>query len=467
MDDIQSLESDFIRQFRSDPEVFISVSEIIDFLEASQYELIQLMVQNGIWQGMVPPDPGGEGSIEFGLVPYWISDPPPFILDYIDSSLPLEIVWGLLTKFIQNQISSENYMALKKAATTRGVVADDGTIFGESTYEQMDLHWLWAFINYLLVKYIPISKASFNRTPASPIQLTGAAPGEVKIAIVGDWGTGKYPTGPAEDIMSQIVSKNPDYIIHLGDVYYAGTTGDLFLPHDEEQDNFLDCWPGAAPFDSGRSFTLNSNHEMYGGANGYYSALADPRFGAQNNTSYFALQFGGWTLLGLDSAYFTTSTFFMLGSIGADSGDTTQNDWIQGLGISADKTIVMTHHTGLSASGAMENSQLCNEVNTALGGDPAAWYWGHIHNGIVYKSPTVANRNTLARCVGHGAIPFGNGYGVAGPFVEYYSHTPNPNLPNTPRVLNGFAMLTISSSGTVTEEFFEQDNATAVFNNTY
>jgi hypothetical protein len=110
---------------------------------------------------------------------------------------------------------------------------------------------------------------------------------------------------------------------------------------------------------------------------------------------------------------------------------------------------------------------ICNEVNFALGSDPAAWYWGHIHNAIVYDTPTVGNRATLSRCVGHGAIPFGDGWGIPGQYVDYYAHTPDPTLPGSHRVLNGFAVLTITETGHITEEFFEQGNPTKVYSNTY
>jgi hypothetical protein len=469
MNFLDDLQNDFIRQFRTIPSVTASVLDLTTYLEASQYELIQLMVANGIWQGPVPPDPGGEGTMELGLVPYWIKNPPPFISVYIDSNPILKGVWTILTLLIPDKFSTGNYNALITAARTKGVVADDGTIFGESTYEQLDPHWMWAYVNYLVVKYAD-DRATFHTLPpaqVTPITLTGATAGEVKIAIVGDWGTGFYESGSAaQDVIDQIMAMTPkpDYLIHLGDVYYAGTA-DLFFPLNEEQDNFLNVWPAAELQPAGTSFTLNSNHEMYGGAKGYYKAVADARFAQQKNLSYFALQYGGWTLLGLDSAFFTTSHFYMQGSIGGNSG--IQTAWMQSLGLAPDKTIVMTHHTGLSANGADENSLICNEVKFALGDDPAAWYWGHIHNAIVYKSPTRTGRNTLSRCVGHGAIPFGDGWGIPGPYVDYYAHTPDASRPGSHRVLNGFATLTISDSGSITEEFFEVGDNTAKYSNTY
>ena len=102
--------------------------------------------------------------------------------------------------------------------------------------------------------------------------------------------------------------------------------------------------------------------------------------------------------------------------------------------------------------------------------DPAAWYWGHIHNGIVYNPSGITARNTktLGRCLGHGALPFGNATGLQGiptSDIPYYAHTANTT--NPPTVLNGFVLLTITSKGEVTEEFFENGNTTAKYTNTY
>ncbi len=334
----------------------------------------------------------------------------------------------------------------------------DGSIYGTATYEQLDPGWIWGAINYLIVKYAG-GLAPFSTTSVSPITLTGSSPDQVVLALVGDWGTGVYPGGVATDVLQQITDLSPDYIIHLGDVYYSGTAGD-FLPLHEEKNNFVNLWPVSTP-----SFTLNSNHEMYAGAKGYFGvALANSRFSKQKKTSYFALQYGGWTLLGLDSAYFSTSPLYMLGSIGGAMG--TQAKWIQKLGLSAQNVIVLSHHTGLTFDGSSELS-LWGEVNAALGGDPAAWYWGHIHNGIVYKTPTVTGRKTLARCLGHGALPFGQAWGlVNAPYVSYYANTLNPNGGGV-RVYNGFALLTITKQGTVTEAFYQQDTAQPVYTNSY
>jgi len=91
-----------------------------------------------------------------------------------------------------------------------------------------------------------------------------------------DWGTGLTES---DLVMARLTTHNPAYLIHLGDVYYAGTK------KEERGPFFLAHWPTTP---EGRSFTLNSNHEMYSGGHGYFNvALADTRFKAQCGTSYF------------------------------------------------------------------------------------------------------------------------------------------------------------------------------------
>jgi hypothetical protein len=75
------------------------------------------------------------------------------------------------------------------------------------------------------------------------------------IAIMADWGA---PNDTAKMISKLIKDKGPDYVIHLGDVYYAGT--------QLECQAVLDMWPlcdatGTPLVD--RSFALNGNHEMF------------------------------------------------------------------------------------------------------------------------------------------------------------------------------------------------------------
>jgi len=309
----------------------------------------------------------------------------------------------------------------------------------------------------------------FNNTPAPIISLAPNATeaDTTRIAIVGDWGTGEYNDdgGPAVAVMDAITSLDVDYIIHLGDVYYAGTRGIIeFL--GEEDDHLMDLWPEertAKGLKKNTSFTLNSNHEMYDGANGYFKVALDQKntpFSAQQNASFFALEFGSWLIIGLDSAYYSPAhNLFMDGSLNGQDG--AQTKWCQQL--IADnpdkKIIVMSHHTGISADGTQSKGEkkFWDEVIHALNGAiPDYWYWGHIHLGVVYSDDLPLAKGANLRCVGHGSIPFGEPWGLENQSgIEYYPKTP---LGDGLRVRNGFAVVELNSNGSLSEKFYEVED---------
>ncbi len=170
-----------------------SVQDLIGFLRASEYDLIQLMLHNSIWSGPVPPPPNTDqtGELQFGFVCYWVNNPPQFIQDLINKTIWLRFIWNDVIKpDLPTQINSTNYNALLAAARGPGVVGEDGTIFGESTYEALDPNWLWAFVDYLSVHFLH-DRAPFKKnTKLPPVTLAGSSPNQVTIALVGDWGTG-------------------------------------------------------------------------------------------------------------------------------------------------------------------------------------------------------------------------------------------------------------------------------------
>jgi hypothetical protein len=298
--------------------------------------------------------------------------------------------------------------------------------------------------------------------------------------------------------MQQIQSLSPDVVIHVGDVYYSGTgnlsfavnaamillSGETGVTYDwnEEKDRLVNAWwPGNPPL----SLTLNSNHEMYSAANGLFGVLASGSktpFAIQDGTSYFALNFQDWVILGLDSAYYSDSLMFMEGRL-QNATNSTQVGWIKGLNLQGKKIIVLTHHTGLTYDGqpltaTYPSATLYSDISAALGADPDYWYWGHTHNGIVYTNKVslspAKQTATLCRCLGHGGLPFGNAYywlngvkynlnqvpgGGSNPLIAYYAKTPlqasNPPVPWQNRVKNGFALLTLSAGG-IQEAFYEQ-----------
>ena len=166
--------------------------------------------------------------------------------------------------------------------------------------------------------------------------------------------------------------------------------------------------------------------EMYDGGHGYFKvALAtNGPFSKQHGTSYFAIEFGNWVIFGLDTAYYDPSLLVMEGAL----VDPNQLGFIRSFNLVGKKVMVITHHNGLSVDG-LKPTGLWSDLYKALGKrNPDYWYWGHVHNGVIYQQS--ATGTTLARCIGHAALPFGNAYGLHDPTgnpipsVVYYAHTP-------------------------------------------
>lgn len=449
------------------------MKELLDFLPDCEYQLINFMIAQGVWQGAKPvfPPDYSEGTVELGLFLYWLNNPAE--LDLSQFTIKEQLAIWVLILGLDELLPATNMTAANAAYFKNNeLIYTDGGVLSTKKYATYDQGWFIAFLNLLesVIRNLWYNGGVFPAINPPTIPLTGAATNSVSIAILGDWGTGD---ATAQAVMAAVTSLKPDYIVHVGDVYYAGTpqvnspNGPYYFATGEEFANLHNVWPSSY---AGRSFTLNSNHEMYSGANGYfYDGLnsvtngAGSFFSAQKGSSCFALQYGGWTILGLDTAFMSSCIdAFMTGSIGGRSG--TQGKWIRSLGLNPAKTIVLTHHNGF-APDCSEGSTLWPEINDALHGDPYAWYWGHVHNGIVYNAPISIpaspklpgfTTNTLTRCLGHAALP----YGAASIDSKFVAWCESKVQPDSKQLYNGFAVLTLTVDGTnqvvgITENFYD------------
>lgn len=480
-------------------DVTSEIDALLTFLVESEEQTLALIAYLKD-RSMPPPAPAG-GDIEFGFVLYWIHYPPWEIQLYLDLHPLLLVAYELLaSRAPPTRITRPEYEALEADFAGYGEPGPDGTMYGHKKYQQLDKDWILAALNYALNLLDPDSiHHPLPDKDLAPIALTrkdGDTGKDPVLGIVGDWGTGYYDDEgalcPAQRVIEQIAdpAQSPpiDYLIHLGDVYYAGT--DWRPLPDEEQDNFYGLWPAQTQDqDQGRNFTLNSNHEMYGAASGYFRVALQQggKFDAQQGMSYFALTYGPWLVLCLDSAYYSDAyngrKFYMDGAIGTDALDQ-QINWVARYSDWPGPVMVMTHHGGCDTlTGAV--TPLYRQVQAALGRQPTLWYWGHVHNGIVYDtlndsspSPVIAATaiTTKGRCCGHGAIPFGNAWGLqdgngnTDANILYYAHTPDPALPETsgpcpanPRVRNGYALVTLHGDGGFTEAFYETGESKPVW----
>jgi hypothetical protein len=324
-------------------------------------------------------------------------------------------------------------------------VGPDGVIYGTGQYQHLDPGWAEAFAVFLESFFT--GKHPFMAIPAIvPI------PDNVQIGLVGDWGTGDWgdPANPAPStkVGQQVSGLRLDITIHLGDVYYAGTD-------DAEQDNFVSLWPKGVI----GSFALNSNHEMYPGAQAYFKAISNSPFGMQNGCSYFALENANWVIVALDSAYFASeASLYMDASLGPVPG--TQFWFLRDQVAKGKKVIVLTHHNALSEDGKTPLT-LWKQVTGAFpaNGGPDYWYWGHAHAGVVYAPADPSG--TKCRCCGHGALPWGEASELAPNTKVVWHENRKANDPDTPqRVYNGFAVLRLNGP-TIQETFYDENGGTA------
>lgn len=423
------------------------------YQDASHQELIQYDTEKGI--------------LELGPFLYNLHHPPTGMKKLTKMMVKAMLKAEGLGELPKSKFSKKTRGEMLDLVKEDGGLDEGGSIWGTDKYEKLDVGWIYSLFKFVTYQLGLAEIHKFGTTP-SIIEASKSKP--VRIAIVGDWGTGKFGKhdGPAVAVMNGIEKRNPDYVIHLGDVYYAGT-------ESEEEDNFLDLWPDEFNKEEGMSFALNSNHEMYDGANGYFKEAlkSDGPFKAQNQTSYFGIRHGEWLFLGLDTAYYADpNKLYRDPDIGGMEGD--QATWIRNNFKDQDteKVIVLTHHTPVNYSGEKLNDQddppgLWKQVFTALGDKvPGIWYFGHAHNGIVYsESSATGLKGCKARLAGHGAIPFGKSAvlkkSLDSGIIEYFARnelitdSTGVRTTNSIRVRNGFATIDIDSQGLMTERFFE------------
>jgi Calcineurin-like phosphoesterase len=244
----------------------------------------------------------------------------------------------------------------------------------EVKYDEKDLlGWTASFFSW---RERILGKHEWIPAPVEPTAIGN----EVRIAILGDWGSGRYG---APECARSIDASSPAYdvILHLGDVYYAGTDGEV-------EDNFLALWPKTPKL----SRACNSNHEMYTGGRAYFHRTLS-RFQQPGGSSNFALANDHWLLVGMDTAYVEHDV------------EPAQLEWLKKVLGQADgrQVVLFSHHqpfSGLENAGRKLSERLLPLFRP---GSVFAWYWGHEHRCVLYeKHPTWG----LGRCAGHSGFPY-------------------------------------------------------------
>jgi hypothetical protein len=229
-----------------------------------------------------------------------------------------------------------------------------------------------------------LTSKKFEPMPRPSAPAPDPFPEKGRIAVLGDWATGLYG---APKIAAKIAA-DPDsfaMLLHLGDVYYSGTDGEV-------KERFHDIWP--VRNDPGLlNRAINSNHEMYSGGAPYFTKTL-PKF--NQKTSYFAHQNANWTLVGLDVAYKDHDI------------DDQQVEWLKGiLAQSGDRRVVLFSHHQLYSHFESQGKKLFGhpEFKKILESRRIfAWYWGHEHRCTLFEGPD-AKYGLLGRCIGNSGMP--------------------------------------------------------------
>ena len=290
-------------------------------------------------------------------------------------------------------------------------------------YDNLDPRWVevvWAKAKSLLKgrhKFI---------THASPNDFRFQMKDDATIAIVGDWGGGN---AAAQAVADQIKKINPDHVIHLGDVYYAGT------PKEVEK-RFLKFWP--APQAPGQSLALNSNHEMYSGGFGYFDTTLTQ---FKQPASYFSLANQNWRFIGLDTGYIDHDL------------NQPQVDWLAAqFQASNQRTILLSHHQLFSAYEHTDASHLLSRVKPFLDANQIyGWIWGHEHLCVAYQ----AHMGIKAVCLGNGCFPYNPPGSQPQVPVEWMNNRAQPNDPDY-RGIHTFALLKVSPAQ-IDIQYIDQD----------
>ena len=286
---------------------------------------------------------------------------------------------------------------------------------GLEPFSTLDPRWVGAF---LAAKFLSEAHGTYpfpdDRAPVLPL-------GEkARLILVGDWATGIRRAQDVAQWMGQhaqdgVKQGRDTHVISLGDVYYAG------FEH-EYRDRFLAYWP-VLTGDANKihSWALNANHDMYTGGFGYFDLmLADPRFAAQQKSSYFLLENENWQIAGLDSAYAPPDPKGDRGNLYGG-----QAQWLhtQRERAPAKRTMLLTHHQLFSSWET--NAPLMEKALEGVFQQRKidAWFWGHEHRCAVYRDPRPGQPVPFASLIGHGGVPVkvgAQGDAQRAPLTYYY-----------------------------------------------
>lgn len=252
-----------------------------------------------------------------------------------------------------------------------------------ATGEELRNATLWNWAKVAVHAWLSKGDGSYQTlagmTPFEPITINQDV---VRIAVIGDAGFQGHTQAQVINSIREHHRVAPfDLLIHLGDIYFAGSGGEMLH-------NFLAPFRSAGP----RVLTLVGNHDLYFGGEAFADTLKD----LQQPGRYFCVETPHWRVACLDTALDARELLRNTGSL--DEG---QQAWLGKL-LEADDdkgTILMSHHyivSGWEEPSVELRHQLAPHLKKIF-----AWYWGHEHGCATYDKKA---EGFYGACVGNGAF---------------------------------------------------------------
>lgn len=214
---------------------------------------------------------------------------------------------------------------------------------------------------------------------------------KITVALFSDFGTG---LDHSLFIARHLAMLQPDYAIHLGDVYYAGRSTEFEKYFNQ---------PLAPVFAASNFFALNANHEMLSGGKPFFNFLAQRRLrqrpDLQQEGSYFCLRHPRYQIIGIDTAFHEVGRHHK----------PELNDWLQqrleeGKKSSPPCCNILLSQNEAYDLGKNEFKPLYQDLKTFIDkGLIDFWFWGNAHYGALYAKNDSAR--FVGSCIGHGGHP--------------------------------------------------------------
>jgi len=220
---------------------------------------------------------------------------------------------------------------------------------------------------------------------------TGQPEQKISMALFSDFGTGLYHS---RFIARHMAALQPDYAIHLGDVYYAGRS-------TEFEKNFNE--PLSPVFAASRFLALNANHEMLSGGKPFFNFLAQrqsrQRPELQQEGSYFCLRHARYQIIGIDTAFHEIGRHHKA----------ELNGWLrqrleEGKKSSPPLCNILLSQNEPYDLGEKNFTPLYRDLKKIIDNRLIDfWFWGNAHYGALYAKNEAAP--FVGSCIGHGGHP--------------------------------------------------------------